>query len=152
MQYPCRIRGETLDQKNTDNLKQELMAASDLNSFLSENETCFESVSVKNALNRIFKEKNITKSELAVRSNVSEVYLHQIFSGRRIPTRDKLICLCIGLSASLDETQTLLKNSGYAQLYTKDRRDAIIMYSLINGIDVVTTNNSLKENSEFLLF
>lgn len=128
------------------------MAASDLNSFLSENEARFESVSVKNALNRIFKEKDITKSELAVRSNVSEVYLHQIFSGRRIPTRDKLICLCIGLSASLEETQTLLKSSGYAQLYTKDRRDAIIMYSVINGIDIVTTNNSLKENSEFLLF
>ena len=152
MQYLCRIRGEILNQKNTDDLKQELMAASDLNSFLSENEAHFESVSVKNALNRIFKEKDITKTELAVRSNVSEVYLHQIFSGRRIPTRDKLICLCIGLSASLEETQTLLKSSGYAQLYTKDRRDAIIMYSVINGIDIVTTNNRLKENSEFLLF
>ena len=32
---------------------------------------------------------------------MSEVYLHQVFSGRRSPSRDRLLCLCLGLAVSL---------------------------------------------------
>ena len=62
---------------------------------------------------------------------MSEVYLHQVFSGRRNPSRSRLLCLCFGLNASLEETQELLKQCGFAQLYPKDRRDAIILYGII---------------------
>lgn len=141
-----------MSYKNTDDLNQELMSTNDLNSFLSENENNFETVNVQNALNEIFKNKNISKAELAARAHVSEVYLHQIFSGRRTPTRDKVLCLCIGLAATLDETQGILKKSGYAQLYTKVRREAIIMHGIINGDSVSHINDKLKENGEFLLF
>ena len=51
---------------------------------------------------------------------MSEVYLHQVFSGRRRPSRDRLVCICIGLKATLDEAQELLKQAGYAQLYPKN--------------------------------
>lgn len=141
-----------MSYKNTDDLNQELMSACDLDSFLSQNENNFETVNVQDALNEIFKEKNISKAELAARAHVSEVYLHQIFSGRRTPTRDKVLCLCIALAATLDETQGILKKSGYAQLYTRVRREAIIMHGIINGDSVSNINDKLKENGEFLLF
>ena len=63
---------------------------------------------------------------------MSEIYLHQIFAGRRNPSRNRLLCLCYGLSASIDETQELLKLSGMAQLYPKRKRDAIIYYGLLH--------------------
>ncbi len=40
---------------------------------------------------------------------MSEIYLHQIFAGRRNPSRNRLLCLCYGLEATVDETQELLK-------------------------------------------
>ena len=82
---------------------------------------------------------------------MSEVYLHQVFAGRRNPSRSRLLCLCFGLNATLEETQELLKQCGHAQLYPKNRRDAIIQYGLANGMDLFAVNDKLfAENEETL--
>ena len=83
---------------------------------------------------------------------MSEVYLHQVFAGRRNPSRSRLICLCFGLSATLEETQTLLKQCGYAQLYARDRRDAIILYGIVNGMSLFDVNDKLFSEEEETLF
>ena len=101
-----------MDSKNTDDLRQELMQSPNLDEFLSDNEENFSSESVSDILNRLLIKKNISKASLAKQSGISEVYLHQIFAGRRNPSRNRLLCLCYGLGASLDETQELLKLCG----------------------------------------
>ena len=68
-------------------------------------------------LTRLYETKDLTKAELARRSGISEVYLHQVFAGRRNPSRDWLLCICVGLGITLDETQRMLTQGGYAQLY-----------------------------------
>ena len=83
---------------------------------------------------------------------MSEVYLHQVFAGRRNPSRNRLLCLCFGLSATLKETQELLKQCGFAQLYPKDRRDAIILYGILNGQDLFTVNDKLFAENEEILY
>ena len=72
--------------KTTDNLKQELMQTTDLSRFLSENRDNFNHDSVGTLLFRLFEQKDISKAALAKASCMSEVYLHQIFAGRRTPT------------------------------------------------------------------
>ena len=47
---------------------------------------------------------------------MSEIYLHQIFAGRRTPSRNRLLCLCYGLGATIEETQELLRLCGIAEL------------------------------------
>ena len=75
-----------------------------------------------------------------------------MFAGRRNPSRSRLICLCFGLSATLEETQTLLKQCGYAQLYARDRRDAIILYGIVNGMSLFDVNDKLFSEEEETLF
>ena len=83
---------------------------------------------------------------------MSDVYLHQIFAGRRIPSRNRLLCLCYGLDATIEETQELLKLCSLAQLYPKHKRDAIIYYGLAHGISLFEINDKLfAENEETLL-
>ena len=106
-----------MESKNTDDLRVELMESSNIDEFLSENEDCFVNESISDVLNRLLAEKNISKSVLAKNSGISEVYLHQIFAGRRNPSRNRIICLCYGLGATFDETQELLKLCSSAQLY-----------------------------------
>ena len=106
-----------MEKKNTDNLQQELMNAPDLNQFLSQNQKQFVNPNVAELLNRLFERKNISKASLAKQAGMSEIYLHQIFAGRRNPSRNRLLCLCFGLDASVEETQELLKLCGMAQLY-----------------------------------
>ena len=138
--------------KDTDNLRQELMGSADLDQFLSENKGNFNSGSVCDLLNRLFQQRALSKAALAKQSGMSEVYLHQIFAGRRTPSRSRLLCLCFGLSATLEETQELLKQCGLAQLYPKNRRDAVILYGIANGMDLFAVNDKLFAEKEETLF
>ena len=141
-----------MNQKNTDDLRQELMHSPNLDEFLSDNRENFSNESVPEVLNRILQSKNISKSVLAKQSGISEVYLHQIFAGKRNPSRNRLLCLCYGLGASIEETQELLKLCGVAQLYSASRRDAIIIYGLAHGINLFEINDKLFAEDEETLF
>lgn len=87
--------------KNTDDLQQELMEAHDLDQFLSDNEENFINNSVCELLSLLFRKRNISKAT----PGMSEVYLHQVFAGRRNPSRSRLLCLCFGLQTTVVETQ-----------------------------------------------
>ena len=140
------------DRKKTDDLRKELAEASGLEKYLAENRSSFSLESTANALSRLIEEKGISKAALARESGMSEIYLHQIFAGRRNPSRNRLICLCCGLGATLDETQELLKLSGLAQLYPRIKRDAIIIYGLAHGEDLFEINDRLFSEDEETLF
>ena len=140
-----------MKHKNTNELQKELTSAPDLSIFLSENQENFNNSNFSELLNELFLKSGLTKATLSKRAGTSEVYLYQIFSGGRTPSRDRTLCLCFGLSATLEETQELLKNSGFAQLYVKDRRDAIIIYGLANGLTLTEVNERLFTENEATL-
>ncbi len=135
-------------ERNTDDLKQELMSAPDLTQFIKDNEKYFIERDMTGYLQEIFEQKSISKSSLAKRANISEVYLHQVFAGQRNLSRNKLLCVCIGMSATPDETQNLLQKSGHAQLYAKNRRDAAIMFGLLHGMELDAINDELLDMRE----
>ena len=97
------------------------------------------------ALQALFESRNTTKSALAKAAGISEVYLHQVFSGHRSPSRNRVLCLCIGLQASVEETQSLLVQAHHAPLYPRDQRDAILIYGLSHGLTLPEVNNALFE-------
>ena len=85
--------------KQTDDLRQELMESADLDRFLCKNEGSFEAEECGVMLERLLESRGYSKAELARRAAMSTVYLYQILSGRRKPSRDRLICLCFGMFA-----------------------------------------------------
>ena len=141
-----------MDKKNTDGLQQELMDSTDLSQFLSRNQEQFVDKSVAELLNHLFEKKNISKAALAKQAGMSEIYLHQIFAGRRTPSRNRLLCLCYGLEASIEETQELLRLCGMAELYPKLKRDAIIYHGLLHKLDLFVINDKLFDENEDTLF
>lgn len=140
-----------MNEKNTDTLQQELMSTNNLDRFLTENDTSFRDVPLQEAIQRIFDEKGMSKAQLAKQSGISEVYLHQLFSGRRFPSRSRLLCLCFGLGATVDEAQSLLQQARHAPLYSRDRRDAIIIFALSHHMTLFEVNDKLfTENLDTL--
>lgn len=140
-----------MNEKNTDTLQQELMSTNNLDRFLTENDTSFRDVPLQEAIQRIFDEKGMSKAQLAKQSGISEVYLHQLFSGRRFPSRSRLLCLCFGLGATVDEAQSLLQQARHAPLYSRDRRDAIIIFALSHHMTLFEANDKLfTENLDTL--
>ena len=128
------------------------MDAPDLNRFLDENRENFNNTSVAESLNQMILKQRISKSALARQSGMSEVYLHQVFSGRRTPSRTRLLCMCFGLQATVAEAQVLLKQCGYAPLYPKNRRDAILLYGLSHKETLFQINDTLFDEGEETLY
>ena len=119
------------------------MSAPDIDSYIKNNQTSFAERSVTELLASFYERQGLSKAELARRSCMSEVYLHQVFAGRRNPSRDKLLCLCIGMELSFDETQELLKEAAYAQLYPRIKREAVIIHGIVHHTPLEEINDRL---------
>ena len=141
-----------MKEKTTDDLKRELMSEADLDAYIKENEALFVDKTVIELLGELYERKSLSKAALAKQAGMSEVYVHQVFSGRRTPSRDRLLCLCIGLGAGLEETNLLLKGMGYAPVYPRLKRDAIISHGLLHRTPLAEINDKLFSENEKTLF
>ena len=139
-------------EKGTGDLEEELMSTDSIDSYIHDNEGYFFERSITEALEELYERKSVSKALLARQSGMSEVYLHQVFSGRRNPSRDRLLCLCICMGASLEEIQQALKHATYAPLYPKHKRDAIISYGILHGTALEKINEKLAQEQEQALF
>ena len=52
----------------------------------------------------------------------------------------------------MDEAQSLLQQARHAPLYSRDRRDAIIIYGLTHRLSLFSINDSLFSSDEETLF
>ena len=139
-------------EKSTDDLSRELMDQPNIDAYLKENQNYFFQKEMTDLLSDLFEKRDISKAALARKAGMSEVYLHQVFSGRRKPSRDRLICLCVGLEANLEETQQLLKQAAYAPLHPKVRRDAFVSYGILHQFVLSEINDKLFAENEKTLF
>ena len=75
-------------------------------------------------------------------AEMSTGYLGLIINGKRNATRDMLIRVAITIGATVEETDYLLKYSGYNPLYVRNKRDVIIWYGLSKkeALSVINTN------------
>ena len=141
----------TEKRKITNELEQEIKEKIDLDHFLSENQDQFLTQNMAELFAEMLETKKISKAELARRARTSEMYLYQVLGGKRIPTRDRFLCFCISLGFNVEETRMLLKRGNYADLYARDRRDAIIMFALERQWNLAQLNDALFEKGEKLL-
>lgn len=139
-------------EKSTGDLQRGLMEEPDLNTYLKKNRPYFFDGQLTQLLTELYRRRHISKAALARKAGMSEVYLHQVFSGRRVPSRDRLLCLCIAMGTTLEETQQLLLRTAYAQLYPRLRRDAVISHGLVHGKTLGEINEALMAAGERTLF
>ena len=91
-------------EKSTGDLQRGLMEEPDLNTYLKKNRPYFFDGQLTQLLTELYRRRHISKAALARKAGMSEVYLHQVFSGRRVPSRDELHSLCIAMGTTLEET------------------------------------------------
>ncbi len=94
------------------------------------------------------KVKNTDNAELISKSNIERTYWYQLINKTRIPRRDKILAMCIAAGLSAGETQRGLEIAGTGILYARNRRDAIIIYALNNGLGLDGTQQLLMQFDE----
>ena len=132
--------------KDTAKIVEELSLCNDFKTFYYENKDVMVTASLVDMLHNLQEKKGLRKSDVIRRAELSEVYAYQIFSGVRHPERKKLLCLAVGMSLNLEETQTLLKCAGYAPLYVKLPFDSVVMYGICKQLSVIQINELLFDN------
>ena len=142
---------DDIKKKPTNELINELVKAGSLCKFMDKNCGNFIESNVSDALCELIDRKGLSKSAVLKKAEINDIYGYQFFSGKRRPSRDKLIELCIGMELSLDEVQSLLKESGFPALYPKFKRDSIIINCICEKKSVVETNDLLFDYGENLL-
>ncbi len=132
-------------EKSTEEMWNEIKTADNYESFAASNAEEFTAADITECLNTLLKEKGVPLKEAVKRSGIERSYAYHIFSGKKIPSRDKLIAIAFGMRLDLDETQRLLKQTRNRPLYPRDERDSVIIYSMMNGQRLDITNEMLYE-------
>lgn len=133
--------------KDTAKIVEELGLCDDFRTFYDENREYMITDTLVEMLHDLQKKKEVRKSDIIRRAELSEVYAYQIFSGTRHPERKKLLCLAVGMTLNLEETQTLLKCAGYAPLYVKKTFDSVVMYGICKQMTIIEINELLFKNN-----
>lgn len=134
--------------KNTTELLNILKKSNSPEEYIANNHDELITESLSTHLTEILSTKNLTKAQVIKSSELNDIYCYQIFSGKRFPSRDTLLSLCIGMQLSTNETQQLLKFAGFAPLYAKNIRDSIILFGIHNQHTIYKINESLYSNNE----
>ncbi len=113
-------------KQDTSEIIKELGLCDSSKTFYNENKDYMIRVNLSSLSNSYMHKYSLKKSQVIRNSELSETYAYQIFSGLRVPERNKLLCLAIAMELNQDEVQTLLKSSGYSQLYVKLPFDSTI--------------------------
>ena len=140
-----------MPKKSTTNLENELKSCASLEDFLNQNQSELSNSPLAEHIQNMIASKSMTRAEVVKACNLNEIYAYQIISGARRPSRDKLLCLCIAMKASLEETQELLYHGGFAPLYVRSQRDSIIIFGISHGEPILQVNSNLYDHGEALL-
>ena len=136
-------------QKTTDELLKILENQENISEYLEENADEMIKADLSEYLEGLLEKYNISKKEAIKRSKLDSIYGYQIFSGvRKNPSRDKLIQLIFGLGLELKDAQRLLKIVSEGELYSRNRRDSIIIFALKNKLSLQQCDDLLFEMKE----
>lgn len=136
-------------QKSTTELLNELKNFDSFKEYEKINKNSMINKTLSQYLCDLLEEKHLKKSDVIRKGELNESYAYQMFSGvKSTPSKDKLICLSIGMDLSIDETNSLLKLAGLSPLYPRIKRDSIIIINMNNKKSVVEINEELYNEGE----
>ena len=134
-------------KKTTDELMKILKNQSSYSAYISENKASMNSSqTLPQMLEQLIAKNHLTKSQAIKNSQLETHYAYQIFKGTKTPSRDKLIMLCIGCGATVEQTRKMLIKLKAAPLYPKDKRDSIILFGILHKIPVIDIDILLYEH------
>lgn len=133
-------------KKTTDELNHEIKAATDVADYIEENRESFITTELSAHLNALLSQKKLKIADVIRGSLLGRSYVYQIFAGSKKPSRDKLIALAFGLRLSDEETQKMLRISGNRELYVRDERDALLLFSIQRKKDIMETDELLIDH------
>ena len=131
-------------QVSTDELLKLLFKERSLEQFLLRNESAYLNADFSDYLSNWCKSHQEIPEQLIRRANLEKSFGHQLFSGKRKPSRDTVIQLAFAMQASVAQAQEMLKVARKSVLYPRIKRDTVIIYCLHNNVSLLDTEIILE--------
>ena len=131
-------------QVSTDELLKLLFKERSLEQFLLRNESAYLNADFSDYLSNWCKSHQEIPEQLIRRANLEKSFGHQLFSGKRKPSRDTVIQLAFAMQASVTQAQEMLKVARKSVLYPRIKRDTVIIYCLHNRVSLLDTEIILE--------
>lgn len=128
---------ESDNNTDTTQLLELLQSTKSLQHFLDDHDVDFLKVTLPQYLALLLEWHHLTKQDVYAASNLDRSLFYQIFNGSRKPSRNALLSIALGMHLSLLETQRLLKIAQRGELYSKNRRDAAILFCIFRKLGVI---------------
>ena len=80
-------------------------------------------------------------------ADIPESTFYAVMNGTRTPKKEMIIKIAFALGASMEELNEMLKLAKLKELYAKNTEDAIIIYGMKNGLDLVDIDMLLKSQN-----
>ena len=132
---------ETQTEPLTEELLERLLASSSPEAYLDQAPT--DDRSLSDYLMDLIDAHGVRRADVGRRSAVNSSFVYQIFAGERQVGRDNAIKIAFGIGCTLRETQRLLRHAGLSELWCKNRRDAIIIHCIDQGLSLPECDDEL---------
>ena len=83
-----------------------------------------------------------------IRVSLSTNVCEEVLAGKKIPSRDKVLRLLLGLQAELSDCQKILQLYGYRPLYPRIFRDVLLISSITNSLSLSQVQQLLEQHQE----
>ena len=130
---------------STDALMRLLLADQSLDHFLKHDASAFLTPSFSAYLTAWCRDHDMVPAQLIKSANLEASFGHQLFSGRRNPSRDTVLQLAFAMGAGIVQTQEMLKITRKSMLYPRIKRDAAILYCLHHHLSLIETDIILQD-------
>ncbi len=135
-----------MEEPLTEELLSELLSSPSVDSFVSN--TAVGERSLSEYLQQLLNEKGLKQSAVVRDAGLNNTFGYQIFKGTRKASRNKVLQIAFAMGLDLRETDRLLQAAGANELYCKNRRDAIIIFSVKHGYSLQKTEEELYRFGE----
>lgn len=116
--------------------------------YLENNADSFIQKDIVSYWENLLSQYKMKKIDIINKSDVGYTFFYDIINGKKIPSRDTVCKIHLGLHTPLSECQATLRFYDWAELYPKTKRDSILIYAIEHSLSVSQVHNLLIENNE----
>ena len=142
-----RERDEFNTRYSSTMLLRKLKTTRNIRNFVRKHEAYMETITFDAYIRDLCAHRGALPAHIIAASGIDRVFGHQIFSGVRRPSRDKVLQLAFGFELDYDGVQQLLKVARKSALHPKIKRDAVIIYMINQEMDLEYAQRMLVELS-----
>lgn len=106
-----------------------------------------EDESFNDCLRRIIREKNLIESDVYKGANLTKQAFNGIYNEGKVPKKNNVLALCIGLRLNIDEADDFIEKAGYS-FSRGNKHDYIVRYFIENEIYDVYKINEILINED----